>query len=1246
MKKLFVLVFIGCFSCATFKPYDKNPGSREPGNSQLEHAIFAVSGLGENGVTAGQLQKILSEQLDQTKDQNTLLVLGNFGLKTGFPDSSHQAKRNIYDQSMKPVIDLVESNQGNSYLIPGLNEWSNGRLRGFDRVNQLQSHLDEIFDTEEILYPGDGCPGPYETTLKDNTVLLLIDTQWWFQNGINDEESTCDIKSKGDFIVALNDAVKRHYDKKVIVAGFHPLYSNGPAAGYFPAKKHFLPPVIGTLHAWYKKIIGDAQDVSNFSYRIFGAILRRSFSNHPNLVYLSAKEKSLQHFIRNDVHLIVSGSVSGATAVSHKEGPEFAYGREGFTRINHYANGEVWLQFWGTNAGQADLIHQKLLYTWEPPASQEEVNSGLDFSGQTKTAFATKKHEKKKQKKGLTGLNYRAEWAKEIANVPVFDIGKEKGGLKIIKKGGGMQTRSLRLEDATGKQWVLRSIEKYPANALPVELRGTYIDDFVTDQVSASHPYGALVIPPMADAVNVYHTNPRLVYLPNDPRLGLYQQDFAEGLYLFEERPANEEWEEAAFFGEPDDIISSLKLIKKINEDDDHHVDQEHTVRSRLFDIVIGDWDRHDDQWRWAKYNKAEKYDEKIDLYRPIPRDRDQAFFLGDGALIELGSHKWGQPKFQGFKHRIRDVHGLAFNARYFDRYFVTEADWSVWQAQAEYIRENLTDEVIESAVQSWPKEIYDLNGEVIIDKLKRRRDDIEEYARSFYQFISRDVNILGSDKADRFEVERMDNGQTRVTVYRVKKKSREITGKYYERIFNGEVTKEVRLYGFGGKDEFIVTGQVNKGTKVRIIGGEGKDRIDDQSKVSGASKKTVVYDSKTGTEISKSAETSIRTSDSDEMINNYNRREFKYDVLAPKFFGGFNPDDFILIGGGFSFTKQGFRKEPFKRRHTFLFDIATKSSSFNFKLINEYNQVFGNWDFTSTIDVSEPSFADFFYGFGNGTEVDEDAREDDSQFYRARYSVIRVAPALRRRWNDNKHSVEIGGFYERINVETEDNDTEGNNRFIFGYSAFRQTQGFNLLDESRNFGGAFINYRFDNTNSIAVPTRGFRYELLSKVSSQIGDEDSLRYTQITSNLSFYFTIGKAERVTFATRIGGILTAGDFEFYHAARLGGLHNLRGHRRLRFAGQNAVYQNNDIRIKLFDMRNKLFVGPFGINLIADFGRIWADNLPGQMERNEWHSSVGGGLWIAPFQALVINLDYTKSLSLSDEDGVPFVRFGFLF
>lgn len=1230
-------------ACATFKPYVK-PGYDESASagSELTNSIFVVSGYDSDPVKSASMHRALRQQLSQAPESSTLLMLGNLGPRSGFPDSSHLERRNEYDRHIAPSLETIKSFAGKSLVIPGLNEWANGRKRGLSTVTDLQDHLTEVLDNEEILLPGDGCPGPVEVSLSDETVLLVINTQWWFQTGINEEESSCEIKDKGSFLVALSDAIKRNYQKQVIVAGFHPLYSNGPSSGFYPAGKYFLPPVIGTLHAWYKRRIGDPQDVSNPSYKIFRGVMRSLFKKHSNLIYLSGKEKSFQYFNKTDVHMIVTGSFSGATATTKGREAEYAYGKEGYTKINQYANGEVWLEFWGVNGESSELVHKRQLYKWTSPVIAEKDLSKFDFSGQTITAKATDKHDKPKKKRpGLSGLNYRKEWGADIEGVEVINLGTEKGGLTPIQRGGGMQTRSLRLQDPTGKQWVLRSVEKFPANALPPELRGTFADDLVTDQVSTSHPYGALVVPSMAEAVNVYHANPRLVYLPDDPRLGIYQQDFANAVYVFEERADDDKWGDDPSFGKPDEIVSTLKLVEKMKKDSDHRIDEPHAIRSRLFDIVLGDWDRHDDQWRWSRFKKEEKYGEKVSLYRPIPRDRDQAFFLGDGGLLKFGSHKWGQPKFQGFKSEIRDVKGLEFNARYFDRYFITESDWSTWEEQTTFIQENLTDQVIETAIKSWPKEIYELNGEKIIVKLKKRRDDLRLYAREFYEFQATIVTVLGTEKADKIVIERLSEDQTKVTLFRVSKKKREVKGKYYERTFNATETKEIRVYGLGGKDEIEVTGDF-KGIKTRIIGGEGDDVFDVQS-----GKKTIIYDNVTGTQITNAGGASVRTSDNNEGINRYNRSEFKYNVAAPMFFGGFNPDDGILIGGGVSFTKHGFRKDPFKSKQTFLFDVAPKSSSFNFKYVAEYNHVIGKWDLTTNFDISEPSFADFFYGYGNGAELDADAREEDTQFYRARYSQIKFTPALRRRWNDDKHELSIGGLYHRINAETEDNDEEPG-RFLFDYSAQRLAEdNFQVLDEGRDFAGGFLSYGFDNTNNSVVPTSGFRFDLSGRVLQQIGDEEELNSGQFASSLSAYFSIGKSDRVTIASRIGGVITSGDFEFYHAARLGGNSTLRGHRRLRFAGKQAAYWNNDIRIKLFDVRSRLILGPVGITLIADAGKVWADGLTGEIVGDDdIHGSVGGGIWVAPFKKLVIGFDYTKSLSLSDEDGVPFVRFGFFF
>ena len=60
------------------------------------------------------------------------------------------------------------------------------------------------------------------------------------------------------------------------------------------------------------------------------------------------------------------------------------------------------------------------------------------------------------------GDNYREEWVTPV-EVPVFDFRNEQGKLEIVKKGGGGQTKSLRMENKDEHQWVLRSIEKDPS---------------------------------------------------------------------------------------------------------------------------------------------------------------------------------------------------------------------------------------------------------------------------------------------------------------------------------------------------------------------------------------------------------------------------------------------------------------------------------------------------------------------------------------------------------------------------------------------------------------------------------------------------------------------------------------------------------------------------------------------------------------------------------------------------------------
>src|SRR6185369_12730808 len=158
-----------------------------------------------------------------------------------------------------------------------------------------------------------------------------------------------------------------------------------------------------------------------------------------------------------------------------------------------------------------------------------------------------------------------------------------------------------RLQGADGKEYSFRSVNKDPSGALPPELRGTAAADIVQDQTSAAHPVGALVVAPVLQATGVLHVEPRLVVMPADSsRLGQFTAEFAGMLGTIEERPENAD--DAAGFAGADDIISTDRLLEELRESPSDLVDARAYLSARLQDIYLGDWDRHRDQWRWARF--------------------------------------------------------------------------------------------------------------------------------------------------------------------------------------------------------------------------------------------------------------------------------------------------------------------------------------------------------------------------------------------------------------------------------------------------------------------------------------------------------------------------------------------------------------------------------------------------------------------------------------------------------------------
>ncbi|MCX2739681.1 BamA/TamA family outer membrane protein [Pontibacter anaerobius] len=808
------------------------------------------------------------------------------------------------------------------------------------------------------------------------------------------------------------------------------------------------------------------------------------------------------------------------------------------------------------------------------------------------------------------GDNYRALWATPV-KLRVFRLGEERGGMTILQRGGGQQTKSLRLADPTGKEWVLRTVQKDPEKALPENLRETVAKDIVQDQISASHPFGALVVPPLAEALNVLHTNPEIVYLPNDPALPDSLAEYANAVYLFEER-------EPIRAGV--DTDNTETVLENLEEDNDNRVNQQAVLRARLLDMVIGDWDRHEDQWRWRELE-----DETGDYYDPIPRDRDQIFFKNEGLIPKIGSRKWIMPKFQGFDEEIRGIEGFNFNARYFDRMFLSHLGEEDWREEVNFVQQQLTDEVVDRAVRRMPPVIYKQSGPEIARKIKARRDNLQEQALTYYRFLAKGVDIPGSDKHEEFLLDYLPGGDINLKVYKILKEGTR-DRLLLERTFSPGTTEELRLYGRGDEDVFTVQGNEKSAIRVRLIGGGSADRFNVGRDFRNKGKLLIYDRSDEENTLPAKGMAKLRTS-TDTIVNDYNPRSFKYNQLMPLATVGYNLDDGILLGLGFKYTKHGFRKEPYAAQHKLLVGHALATNAFFGSYEGDFPHLLGKFDLGVELDAKAPNNTSNFFGVGNNTEFIDEG-DKPIRYYRTRYDFVEAQVVLRRQLTSRFQM--YGGVTGQF-FSMQPGDNEG--RFINLYQVQHQEEN---LFESNYYSGLVGGFSLDTRDDSLQPSRGLIWNTSMRGVGQLNDEKE-KYGQLQSELGLYFKLSK--KFVVANRMGGGTTYGDPAFFQLLYLGGTNNLRGFRNYRFAGEQMLYHNLELRLKLFDFTSYLLPGSVGLIGFNDVGRVWAENGD---DGGGLHHGYGGGLYVLPAELILLH----GVVGFSEEGVLPYFSVGFRF
>ncbi|GAB3821386.1 hypothetical protein GCM10028895_23440 [Pontibacter rugosus] len=430
-------------------------------------------------------------------------------------------------------------------------------------------------------------------------------------------------------------------------------------------------------------------------------------------------------------------------------------------------------------------------------------------------------------------------------------------------------------------------------------------------------------------------------------------------------------------------------------------------------------------------------------------------------------------------------------------------------------MQQKLTDQLIRDAVREMPKPIYALSGEEITRKLIARRNDLEKQALEYYRSLAETVDIAGSDKHEEFNLTYLPDGNIDLQVYKIKKDG-ERDRLMMQRTFNPDITKELRLYGRGDEDLFNVQGSGKSGIRVRMIGGGSADTFavaDDFRN----RRRLLIYDRKDeDNNLPKGGAARLKVSN-DSTVNNYDPRSFKYDVLMPAAAIGYNLDDGILLGAGFNYTKQGFRKDPYAARHKFIIGHALATNAFFGSYEAEFPQLLARrYDLGVEIDARAPNNTSNFFGIGNGSEF---ADEQSIRYYRTRYDLVGAQVTLQRLLTP-KFKVYAGLAGQYFNMDRSDNT----DRFINVYS--EENPNLNLFGR-KYYGGLIGGFTLDTRDKSLMPSTGVFWNTSLRGFSQFNGEED-KYGQLQSALGLYFSLG--DNFVVANRIGGGATFGDPAF--------------------------------------------------------------------------------------------------------------------
>ena len=352
------------------------PPSPAPPLTDVDASLFLIGDAGVPSAKDPVLAE-LTREAGRDPSRSLVVFLGDNIYPRGLPLPRARGRRDA-ERRLDAQMEAVRLAGASAVFVPGNHDWD-ARDGGWNGVRRQVEYVGSKGGGRIQVLPADGCPGPVVLDLGERLRLIVLDTEWWLHRGPKPQHptSSCAADSETEVLDALAEAIRSAGDRRVVVAGHHPLASGGTHGGRFSWVDHVFPlragkswlwiplPGVGSGYPMARQRGVSNQDFSGPLNRKMREAFAGVFAKHAPLAYAAGHEHNLQVLKGKDApYLLVSGAGAFGHLTRAHDTPATAFARtaSGFMRIDVSRKGEARLGVHVVSGrDQAQEAYSKLL---------------------------------------------------------------------------------------------------------------------------------------------------------------------------------------------------------------------------------------------------------------------------------------------------------------------------------------------------------------------------------------------------------------------------------------------------------------------------------------------------------------------------------------------------------------------------------------------------------------------------------------------------------------------------------------------------------------------------------------------------------------------------------------------------------------------------------------------------------------------------------------------------------------------